>query len=109
MLKLPDEEVRPPVPALPPCIIEPIWRRFVTLPPARRANHPLGCHRPRIPDRTVFEKLVQVLVFGRAYERIADKTCSATALRRRRDECVVCGAMEGAHRRGGPMGCGSVM
>jgi hypothetical protein len=26
--------------------------------------HPLGCHRPRIPDRVVFEKLVQVLVFG---------------------------------------------
>jgi hypothetical protein len=28
--------------------------------------------RPRIPERVVFEKLVQVLVFGSAYERIAD-------------------------------------
>jgi len=34
----------------------------------------------------VFEKLVQVLVFGCAYERIADGTCSATTLRERRDE-----------------------
>lgn len=41
----------------------------------------MGCHRPRIPDRVVFEKLVQVLGSGCAYERIADATCSATTLR----------------------------
>ena len=51
-------------------------------------DHPLGCHNPRIPDRVVFEKLVQVLVFGCAYERIADGECSATTLRRRRDEWI---------------------
>lgn len=34
----------------------------------------------------VFDKLVQVLVFGCGYERIAEATCSATTLRRRRDE-----------------------
>jgi hypothetical protein len=45
--------------------------------------HPLGCHRSRIPDRIVFDKLVQVLVFGCAYHRIADEACSATTLRRR--------------------------
>jgi hypothetical protein len=32
--------------------------------PERKINHPLGCHKPRISDRVVFEKLVQVLVFG---------------------------------------------
>jgi hypothetical protein len=32
----------------------------------------------------VFEKLVQVLVFGCAYHRIADQECSATTLRERR-------------------------
>ncbi len=82
------------MPALPPYIIEPIWQQLVALLPARRADHPLGCHRPRIPDRTVFEKLVQVLVFGCAYERIADETCSATTLRRRRDEWIACGVMD---------------
>jgi len=38
--------------------------------------------RPRIAERLVFEKLVQVLVFGSAYERIADKSCSESTLRR---------------------------
>jgi Transposase DDE domain len=83
------------VPALPAYIVEPIWDQFVALLPAAvpRADHPLGCHRSRIPDRTVFEKLVQVLVFGCAYERIADETCSATTLRRRHDEWIAHGVM----------------
>ena len=71
------------MPALPPYLIEPIWQQFAALLPEREINHPLGCHRFRIPDRVVFEKLVQVLVFGCAYERIADGTCSATTLRDR--------------------------
>jgi hypothetical protein len=41
----------------------------------------------------IFEKLVQVLVFGCAYERIADEGCSATTLRRRRDEWIEAGVM----------------
>jgi hypothetical protein len=32
--------------------------------PEREIHHPLGCHRPRIPDRIVFEKLTEVLMFG---------------------------------------------
>ena len=57
-------------------------------------NHPLGCHRPRIPDRVVFEKLVRILVFGCAYWRIADEECSDTTLRRRRDEWIDLGVMD---------------
>jgi transposase len=82
------------MPALPPYITEPIWEQFCALLPEREVDHPLGCHRPRIPDRTVFEKLVQVLVFGCAYRRIADRTCSATTLRDRRDEWIELGVME---------------
>jgi len=81
------------VPALPPYLIEPIWQQFAALLPEREVNHPLGCHRPRIPDRVVFEKLVEVLVFGCAYHRIADELCSATTLRDRRDEWSKIGAM----------------
>jgi transposase len=81
------------MPALQPCIIEPIWEQFSTLLPEREVEHPLGCHRPRISDRTVFEKLVEVLVFGCAYWRIADESCSATTLRRRRDEWIEGGLM----------------
>ena len=82
------------MPALQPYLIEPIWEQFRALLPERETNHPLGCHRSRIPERTVFEKLVEVLVFGCAYERIADESCSATTLRRRRDEWIACGVMD---------------
>lgn len=82
------------MPALPPYLIEPIFQQFSALLPERDVSHPLGCHRPRIPDRVVFEKLVQVLVFGCAYERIADGACSATTLRDRRDEWIESGVME---------------
>jgi transposase len=83
-----------PVPAIPPYIIEPIWEHFEALLPEREVDHPLGCHRSRIPDRVVFDKLVQILVFGCAYRRIADDSCSATTLRDRRDEWIACGVIE---------------
>jgi len=82
------------MPAIPPYIIESIWEQFVALLPERKVEHPLGCHRPRIPDRVIFEKLVQILVFGCAYWRIADDSCSASTLRRRRDEWIASGVMD---------------
>ncbi len=82
------------MPAIQSYFIEPIWEQFSALLPEREVHHPLGCHRPRIPDRLVFEKLVQVLVFGCAYWRIADESCSDTTLRRRRDEWIDLGVME---------------
>jgi transposase len=66
--------------------------------PSRPDTYPLGCHRPRIPDRIVFDKLIRVLVFGCGYRRIADHACSATTLRRRRDEWVAAGVAERLHR-----------
>src|SRR5512132_4090278 len=82
------------VPALPSSVLEPLWVQVATLLPARRVHHPLGCHRPRIADRVVFDKLIQVLVFGCGYRRIADHTCSATTLRRRRDEWITAGVAD---------------
>jgi transposase len=82
------------VPALPSSILEPLWVQIAALLPARQVDHPLGCHRPRIPDRLVFDKLIQILVFGCGYRRIADHSCSATTLRRRRDEWISAGVAE---------------
>ena len=82
------------MPAIPPYIIEPIWQQFSALLPERKTSHPLGCHRPRIPERVIFEKLVEVLVFGCAYKKIADGSCSATTLRDRRDEWIELGVIE---------------
>jgi transposase len=93
LVNFPNKEHKP-MPALPTCLIEPIWEQFAALLPSRKVDHPLGCHRRRVPDRVIFEKLVQILVFGCAYERIADESCSATTLRRRRDEWIGSGAME---------------
>jgi hypothetical protein len=46
----------------------------------------------------VFDKLIQILVFGCGYRRIADQTCSATTLRRRRDEWIRAGVAEHLRR-----------
>jgi transposase len=79
------------VPAVPSSIIDPLWHQFEALIPLVIDEHPLGCHRPRVPDRVVFDKLIQVLVLGAAYVKIADSSCSATTIRRRRNEWIDAG------------------
>lgn len=76
------------MPVVPSCILDPLRAQFLALLPRRVVVHPLGCHRRRIDDSIVFDKLIEVLVFGAGYERIGDATCSATTLRRRRDEWI---------------------
>src|SRR5436305_12780966 len=84
----------PLVPAVPSCILDPLREEFLALIPARVDRHPLGCHRRRIDDRVVFDKLVAGLVFGCGYDRLGDQTCSATTLRRRRDEWIAAGLFD---------------
>ena len=79
------------MPAVPSSFIEPLWHQFEALIPPVVDAHPLGCHRPRVSDRVIFDKLVQILVLGAAYAKIADSTCSATTIRRRRDEWIIAG------------------
>jgi hypothetical protein len=74
------------VPVLPSSLLEPIWAEFAALLPVRGefvASHPLGCHRRRVPDRVVFEHLIEALVHGAGYERIASPGCSDGTIRRR--------------------------
>jgi transposase len=82
------------VPAIPSWLLEPLWDQFAALLPDRPRYdpaHPLGCRRPRIGDRIIFEKLIQVLRFGCSYASIADCTCSATTIRERRSEWIKAG------------------
>ena len=82
------------MPAIPSWLLEPLWDQFAALLPPRPVyapGHPLGCHRPRIADRVIFEKLIQVLRFGCSYKSIADCTCGATTIRERRDEWIRAG------------------
>jgi hypothetical protein len=53
------------MPALPSWLTEPLWDQFAALLPERGEfdpAHPLRCHRRRISDRIVFDKLVQVAI-----------------------------------------------
>ncbi len=82
------------MPAIPSWLLEPLWDQFAALLPDRPVYdpaHPLGCHRPRIADRIIFEKLIQVLRFGCSYASIADCGCSATTIRERRNEWIKAG------------------
>jgi transposase len=82
------------VPAIPSWLLEPLWDQFAALLPDRPVydpSHPLGCHKPRIADRIIFEKLIQVLRFGCSYVSIADCTCGATTIRERRNEWIRAG------------------
>lgn len=64
-----------PVPVLPLCLLEPVWVEFDTIigsdRPELDPSHPLGCHRRRVPDRVVFTHVIESLVHGSGYERIA--------------------------------------
>lgn len=80
------------MPVLPSSLLEPVWVQFSALLPERPVyapSHPLGCHRPRIPDRVVFEHIIDAAVHGSGYERIATVACSDATIRRRLREWAV--------------------
>ena len=88
------------MPVLPVCLLEPLWDQFSALLPERprvSPTHPLGCHRPRIPDRVVFEHVMAALVHGSGYERIASPGCSDATIRRRLKEWAAAGVSEQVH------------
>ena len=88
------------MPAVPVCLLEPLWGQFSALLPARplvSPSHPLGCHRQRIPDRVVFEHVIAALVHGSGYERIASPGCSDATIRRRLKDWAAAGLSERVH------------
>jgi len=93
------------VPVVPSCLLEPIWVEFCAQlndarggePPEFDPRHPLGCHRRRIPDRVVFAHVVDALVHGSGYERIATQGCSDRTIRRRLSEWADAGIAQQVH------------
>jgi transposase len=88
------------VPAVPVCLLEPLWEQFAALLPERpdfSPAHPLGCHRRRVADRVVFEHVIAALVHGSGYERIAGPGCSDGTIRRRLKEWAAAGLSERVH------------
>ncbi|MFF0371633.1 IS5 family transposase [Micromonospora sp. NPDC005087] len=88
------------MPALPSSLLNPVWVEFAALLPQRPEfdpAHPLGCHRRRIPDRVVFEHVLDALVHGSGYERIANLGCSDRTIRRRVKDWAAAGIGEKVH------------
>jgi hypothetical protein len=89
------------VPAIPSCLLEPVWAEFFALTGGERPRfdpgHPLGCHRRRIPDRVVSGHVIQALVHGSGYERTATKGCSDRTIRRRLGYWAEAGTGERLH------------
>ena len=79
------------MPAVPLFIMDPLWSQFEVLIPPVLDDHPLGCHRPRIPNRVVFESWFKCWCWVLPTPQISDATCSATTIRRRRDERIAAG------------------
>ncbi len=62
--------------------------------------HPLGCHRPRIPDRVCFRGILIRLTTGSSWqdiEAILDFQVSDITLRARRDEWIDAGIFDELH------------
>lgn len=88
------------MPAVPVSLMEPIWAEFAVLLPDRPAvapTHPLGCHRRRVPDRVVFDHVVDAMVHGSGYERIASPGCSDRTIRRRMHDWATAGLTQQLH------------
>ncbi len=44
--------------ALDPEVVDTVWAAVEPKIPPHPENHPLGCHRPRVPDRDCFEVML---------------------------------------------------
>jgi transposase len=82
--------------ALEPRVVQAIWASVEPkLPPPALDEHPLGCHRPRIPDRDCFVAILFRLVTGCSWD-VAGRLGkgSETTLRRRRDDWLRAGVFD---------------
>lgn len=82
--------------ALDPRVEDAVWNAIEGhLPPRPPDTHPLGCHRPRIPDRDCFHGILIRLVTGCSWEVAARlSTASETTLRTRRTQWLAAGVFD---------------
>ena len=77
-------------------VVDAVWAATEPLLPSP-PEHPLGCHRPRVPDRLCLWALLIRLTTGASWvdiEAILDHQVSDTTLRARRDEWIAAGVFE---------------
>src|SRR5215204_2344673 len=70
--------------ALEPEVVDAVWAAIEPLLPPPDRSHPLGCHRPRVPDRLCLWGILIRLVTGSSWvdvEAILEHQVSDTTLR----------------------------
>jgi transposase len=78
-------------------VVDAVWAAVEPLLPPPDRSHPLGCHRPRVPDRLCFRGILIRLVTGASWvdiEAILEHQVSDTTLRARRDEWIDAGVFD---------------
>lgn len=85
--------------AIEPEVLDAIWETVQPLLPAAPdpADHPLGCHRRRKPNKLCFHALLIRLVTGASWDTIEfllGHQVSDTTLRTRRDEWITAGVFD---------------
>jgi transposase len=81
-------------------ISDALWERMEVLLPPRKA-HPLGCHRPRVPDRNAMNAILFVLRTGCQWNALnATGICSSSSAHRRFREWTDAGVFEAFWREG---------
>lgn len=84
--------------ALDPEVVDAVWAAVEPrLPAPPPDGHPLGCHRPRVADRAVFEVMLVRLVTGCSWvdaERLCGNQVSDTTVRARRDDWIAAGVFD---------------
>jgi len=83
--------------ALDPEVFDAVWSAVEPLLPNRVDEHPLGCHRPRVPDRLCLFAMLVRLVTGCSWvdaERLSGGGVSDTTLRGRRDQWTEAGIFD---------------
>ncbi|MDP1819117.1 MAG: IS5 family transposase [Acidimicrobiales bacterium] len=83
--------------AFDPEVGDAVWHALEPLVPVPVDDHPLGCHRPRIPDRVCFQGILIRLVTGCAWvdvETLLGGQVSDTTLRARRDGWIAAGVFD---------------
>jgi len=77
-----------------------LWELIVPLLPSP-PSHPLGCHRPRVPDRSAMDAILLVLRTGMQWNALKDTTiCSSSSAHRRFQEWEQAGVFHEVWRQG---------
>jgi len=79
---------------------DPMWQKMAPLLPPRPV-HPLGCHNPRVPDRSAMDGIFFVLRTGCQWNALnATGICSSSSAHRRFQEWTEAGVFEVFWREG---------